>query len=504
MTEGLAPVKPGFRIIISTAFLLMLPEPHSGMEPRVPVSSVVATQRRPQQFDSQTHTLLATIRTIFVPVVKTNNMADEALAVDSATGAIATASNYALTGSIGSLEIGSTSMSAGSTGTTASVRNGTGTSTNNDKATIAKLSVQLKRLTDANAKYKSLLKMAKDRIEKQEKESDALKLDLSTLEERIVSISDEREAAKSLTSDETIVDDRGNILDGESNSSSRIVRVCLRVKQNTNQRERDSSNSSSSGGFAEEIWALIQMQIVNEDGMYNQNNISTNNNNRMYKEWVRFEAESQLQDFIRRDTGEPITLPPYSLSAEESALLKKEANSQISKVTEEFRRFRVRSELARKQADAQIRDLQNSNAQKAANQIEGPDSNFELEQARSASNQLERVKADMVALETHWKESYDALLTENNALKSAGSEALLAAQWRQRYENCLKEKEHLESRLNSNHSNTTNGDGDDDGGKYEVKYRDLKGEICRVAYLLSSTDSFVIGQYHVLSFTIPC
>lgn len=312
-----------------------------------------------------------------------------------------------------------------------------------DKSTIVKLSAQLKRLTEANAKYKSLLKLAKDRIEKQEEETNALKQDKATLEERLES--DEKEAAKHIALDEASAD---KFTDTESN----IVRVCQRIKYRVSED-------------VDEIWALTEKQVESEDGGLL--------NSRHYKEWMRFDTESQLQDFIRRDTGEPLTLPPYSLSPEQSERIQEEADSQVSKITEEFRRFRVRSELARKQADSQIRDLQNNNAQKAAQRIEGRDAILELEQARSATNQFERLKAEMAAQEAHWKESYDALLTENSALKSAGSDALLAAQWRQRYEHCLKEKEELETRLKVTSASAINGDVD----KYELKYRDLKGKL---------------------------
>ena len=83
--------------------------------------------------------------------------------------------------------------------------------------------------------------------------------------------------------------------------------------------------------------------------------------------------ESELSDFIRRDTGEPLTLPPYSLAAEQSSRIQEKAKIEVSQVTEEFRRFRVRAELARKQADAHIKELQSSHVQTAQRRIEGQD-----------------------------------------------------------------------------------------------------------------------------------
>ena len=93
-----------------------------------------------------------------------------------------------------------------------------------------------------------------------------------------------------------------------------------------------------------------------------------------------------------------------------------------------------------------------------------------MEQARTEHTQLERIRAEMAQQEAHWKEAYDVLLAENNALKSSGSEALLASQWRQRYETCLKEKDDLEDKIKMQVQKSQTAD----AGKYEMKYRDLK------------------------------
>ena len=318
----------------------------------------------------------------------------------------------------------------------------------NDKATIARLSAQLKRLNDANAKYKNLLKLAKDRIQAQEEEVQSLKSDRAALEERL--IADEREASKNIDLDEASRKSNTALDNAETN----IVRVCQRIKHAT----------GGGDGTTEEIWALMELEKVLNDEVVQP----------AYKEWVRFDTESELHDHIRRDTGEPLQLPPYSLSAEQSAQIQQSAAAQVSKITEDFRRFRVKAELARKQADAQIRDLQNNQARSAAQRIEGGGGGAGDRQQSSTT--VERLKAEMAAQEAHWKESYDALLKENQALQSAGSEALLAAQWRQRYETCLREKEQLQERLAA-WTPSSNGGGSSGDDKYEAKYRDLKGKI---------------------------
>ena len=63
-----------------------------------------------------------------------------------------------------------------------------------------------------------------------------------------------------------------------------------------------------------EIWALIEYESPDTN---NNNDINTPSFRR-YKQWICFKTESALSDYIRRDTGEPLTLPPYSLSPDQS------------------------------------------------------------------------------------------------------------------------------------------------------------------------------------------
>ena len=340
-----------------------------------------------------------------------------------------------------------------------------------DKATIAKLSAQLKRLNDANGKYKSLLKLAKERIEKQEEETNTLQLENAQLSERILEC-EEKEALWALNSTSSVkgLPGNGSTNDeyGDSNRNSAmqsapgmetsIVRIC----QRTQNRLNDGTL---------EIWALMEMQTTTDDG----------NNCRRYKEWKRFDTEAQLQDYIRLETGEPLVLPPYALSQEQSKLIQEQAEQQVVKVNDEFRRFRVKAELARKQSESLIRELQTSLTQKVAERIQnGNDDSINVhildgnmnasEQVRALINQLERLKKDMATQQSNWKQTYEALFAENNSLKSPGSQALLADQWRKRFEQCLKEKDELEKRIKLSSPMT-----DSNNNEYEAKYKDLKG-----------------------------
>ena len=311
-----------------------------------------------------------------------------------------------------------------------------------------RLAAQSKKLAEANAKYKNLLKLAKERIQQQEEEIQQIRNEKIELEQK-ASEDRRREDSVSAVRDIAIESEGERASDEVSHN---ILRVCQLVKQ-----------EDYNGGPAE-LWALLDVEAV----LVHDADVSPT---KRFKEWKRFGTESELQDFIRRDTGEPLRLPPLSLSPDQSTRIQKDCSSQVSKITEEFRRFRVKAEVNRKQAEAQIRDLQSTNFQTAALRIEGQDrSHLETEQVKSLRSQLERAKEDFSVQDAQWREAYDILVAENNALKSSGSEALLASQWRQRYESCLLEKKDLEDRLRSLGSRA----GVNGSDSFEVKYRDLK------------------------------
>ena len=266
--------------------------------------------------------------------------------------------------------------------------------------------------------------------------------------------------------------------DSSDSANCSIVSVCQRIKvesdedgvQNCDDGKGKSSRVESSH-FT--IWALIEYEITvsdTSDGLFATTS-------KRFLRWRRFHTELSLSDHIRRDSGEPISLPPYSLSPQQSKQMEEEARQAVAYVTEEFRRFRVRAEVARKQTDATVRALQNNNIHSAQKQIEGEDLASELAQARTDHQQLIRLRADMADQEVQWKQAYDQLLTENNSLRSSGSEALLAAQWRQRYETTLSEKDNLESLLEMEREKLEKIEYQrkkEDAGKYESKYKDLK------------------------------
>ena len=232
-----------------------------------------------------------------------------------------------------------------------------------------------------------------------------------------------------------------------------------------------------------EIWALIEYESPDTKNNNNDMNPLNTPSFRRHKQWICFKTESALSDYIRRDTGEPLTLPPYSLSPDQSHQLEEETKKQVASISEEFRRFRVRAEVAKKQADATVRALHTNSVQTTRMRIEGQDIESELAQAKTDHVKLTALRSELAEQEARWKESYDLLLSENEKLKSSGAEALLAAQWRHRYEACLKEKEDAITNLNMEKEKNMEIQDQKkrvDAGKYEAKYRDLKVIFCRV------------------------
>ena len=300
-------------------------------------------------------------------------------------------------------------------------------------ATIARLTAQLKKLNEANGKYKQLLKLAKERIQKQE-------IDLQEQQQANVNSNRINNNATTTTSTSTTPE-----------TTRQVVAVCQRIRH------------------ADQIWALLEWEIVpeNEQEVF----LSFNNNHARVLEWKSFpNDESALHDFIRRDTGEPLPVPPYSYSPEQSVALQQETQAQVQAVTEEFRKFRIQTELQQQQrVTSEARRNTKAPVTRSAahnNNINTlPLQHNSTQQQQQQQQQLiEQLQAELQLQDTRWKQAYDLLLAENKALQSTGSEALVASQWRQRYEACVAEKEELHSRL----QNLQTED------HYEAKYRDLK------------------------------
>lgn len=399
-------------------------------------------------------------------------------------------------------------------------------STSSSSSNQQHLQQQMSKLRDANNKYKSLLKLAKERIQGQEEEIEALKVQLSStnklVQELVSQQSDDDLKRKSL------------FLNKEEDyvpaSHHQLLRVCQRIRVDSSDDDEDDDCEEENGDkqlYKEKstyhegtsstdklpsdtgedhrryaIWALLQYEyqppedaVITTTVSHSKNNVMSNLSNmgqtkKRWKKWKKFMTESELSDFVFRDTGEPIVLPHYSLTPEQSFNVEQTAKVAVAQITEEFRRYRVRAEVQRKQADATIKALQGATLHTVQQKIEGwhhhqqqsnisniiatdtttNTSSSTTTNTNSTTNMIQW-KKELKEQEAQWREAYDSLLQENNILKSAGGEALLASQWRHRFEAAERDKqeyaikvEAMEQQLREISANN----------KYESKYRDLK------------------------------
>jgi len=351
-------------------------------------------------------------------------------------------------------------------------------STSNDSTTIisvagsavgsnssaASSSQQLIKLRDANNKYKSLLKLAKERIQNQEDEVSTLKAQLESVNQKLLDY-----GATSNKNESPDGNKSGNSADEES---AILVRVHQRIRVEEDNSQNDTNNTNEERNV---IWALLEYEPPSSEDTTPITNTANNNNNtaisKRWTKWRKFSSESELSDFIFRDTGEPIVLPNYSLSPEQSFKLEQDAKQTVAFLTEEFRRYRVRAEVQRKQTDATLKALQGASLNTAQQKIEDEDLAQDVAQTRVDHAQLALLKKELKEQEAQWKEAYDAIVQENTILKSSGGEALLASQWRHRFEASEKEKQEYAIKVESMEHQLREISANN---KYESKYRDLK------------------------------
>ena len=168
--------------------------------------------------------------------------------------------------------------------------------------------------------------------------------------------------------------------------------------------------------------------------------------------WIRFSAEDELRDYVQRLPGAPLTIPNKCLTTHESAKIENESARKVERVVEEFRRFKVKAEIALKQKDAELKHS-------SASTLSPVSSKDRLEGGKNGGggggdadvstyiSELKRVKAALSEQEGKWKAAYEKVVRENELLKARGGEALLAVQWRERYENCVRERNDLSEKL---------------------------------------------------------
>ena len=169
--------------------------------------------------------------------------------------------------------------------------------------------------------------------------------------------------------------------------------------------------------------------------------------------WRAFASEHEVYDFLQRIPGKPLNKPSPCLTSEECTAIETEAAKKVELIVEEFRRYKVRTEIARKQRDAEMRH----NAAGVASP--SPSSSLSdrtglgvgiggsAASSSSSRDEVHQIRTQMNEQDTKWRAAYEKIAKENETLRNRGGESVLAAQWRVRYEQSQNEKLELTEKL---------------------------------------------------------
>ncbi|KAF0740258.1 hypothetical protein Ae201684_004259 [Aphanomyces euteiches] len=187
--------------------------------------------------------------------------------------------------------------------------------------------------------------------------------------------------------------------------------------------------------------------------------------------WHSFKSEDEVLNYVHKAAGEPIRVPELSLPPSDIQQMKQELSDELERVQEEFRRYRVRSEITRKQKEAELRKLSATTLAKQTEQLGGIDLQQELQAARMQVRRFSQLQTAAEEREREWKEKYEKLERDYSKLSGAMGETVLAMEWRSRYEQAVQEKAALEQRLNDDSFNLANDlDGGNDLAKVKMEF----------------------------------
>ncbi|KAG1693240.1 hypothetical protein DVH05_023706 [Phytophthora capsici] len=204
------------------------------------------------------------------------------------------------------------------------------------------------------------------------------------------------------------------------------------------------------------LWCLVE--YVNENEFDESFDVA----------WHCFRNEEEIQAYANRASGEPLTLPDFSLTPFEVERVKKSLKEEIDRVQEEFRRYRVRSEITRKQKDAEIRKMSANVMAKQTEQISETDLSGELQTSKAQIRRLTKAQMEAEERESDWRRKFEKLMKDYEKLSGTMGETVLAMEWRERYEQSVREKHELEKKVEElklmtsgaigNGSESSNGD----------------------------------------------
>ena len=265
-------------------------------------------------------------------------------------------------------------------------------------------------------RYKKLLVKAKGAIDAQKSKAEAKGKEIETLRASLES------AQARLRTDQ------------DAAEPSRVLRVV--------------QGTAASGGA---IWCLVEYVDENLD-----------------PSWRRFGSSEELSDYIRKDAGEPLELPAPSLSPAQTEELKAAGAAELEAVREEYRRYRVRAEIMKKQQKEEVRkatEARDLSAMQAAAAGAGGSGSAaggggagvklsgsgaavmaELEDTRAQLRRLQPLEREAAEERRRSTARIAQLETAVAEARSGAGEAALAAQWRERYEAAAAERDGAKKR----------------------------------------------------------
>ena len=205
------------------------------------------------------------------------------------------------------------------------------------------------------------------------------------------------------------------------------------------------------------IWILVEY----EPGGDNRN---------VDDKWVSFNNDEDLDDFVQRIPGVPLQKPHRSLTPTESSTVEMECKKKVDRIVEEFRRFKVKFEIARKQKDVENKhNALNRGAPMTPTTMERNLGDMNGHSNEHDSEEITKLQNMLSEQDAKWQTAYEKVVKENELLRNRGNENLLATQWRERCETTMKERDELNEKLKVYVRNS-------EGKSIEQAYLDLKEE----------------------------
>jgi hypothetical protein len=153
--------------------------------------------------------------------------------------------------------------------------------------------------------------------------------------------------------------------------------------------------------------------------------------------WKQFDSEAALAAYVHREGTEPLRLPGRSLSPEECDAIREAAEAKVSLIREDYRKYRVRAELSKRQKDAEARLATAGSAADKQRRMGAASQNVDPARLKELADEVNKLQGELAEQDDMWRTAYEKQVREGERLKKEGAETALAAQWRHRFEQVI-------------------------------------------------------------------